>query len=87
MVPAIAIASFVLSILLLVAVRSRYHKRHPSPEHLINSPGVVDKDLNPEGAVLVSGELWLARSIDGSHIPSKAQVIVVGTHDHFLLVS
>ena len=86
MVAAVSIVILSVLILSLVVLRSRHHKRHPSPEHLINSAGVVDQDLTPQGAVLVRGELWLARSIDGSAIPAHTQVVVVGTEDHFLLV-
>jgi membrane-bound serine protease (ClpP class) len=86
MIPAVAFTSLVLSILLLVALRSRHHKRHSSFEHLIDSSGVVAQELDPKGAVLIRGELWLARSIDGSSIPAHTQVTVVGTEDHLLLV-
>jgi len=42
--------------------------------------------LNPEGAVLVDGELWRARSVDGSVFGPSANLRVVGSVDHLLLV-
>jgi membrane-bound serine protease (ClpP class) len=76
-----------LIILGLIAVRSRHHKRYPSPKQLLNSQGIVAKSLAPDGAVLVHGELWLARSLDGTHIPANSTVIVVGTDSHVILVA
>jgi membrane-bound ClpP family serine protease len=74
-------------ILLLVALRSRWHKRHPTTTSLLNATGTVETTLNPNGAILINGELWLAKSIDETTIPSKTKVTVVGTHAHVLLVS
>jgi membrane-bound ClpP family serine protease len=80
-------ASSLLLILCLIVVRSRHHKRHPITNLLVNSTGIVDHELAPQGTVLIGGELWLAKSVDGTRIPGKTPVIVVGTQDHFLLVS
>ncbi|HEY6806978.1 MAG TPA: NfeD family protein [Pyrinomonadaceae bacterium] len=77
----------IISTLLLVALRSRHHKRRPSTTSLINSTGIVETPLNPNGAVLIGGELWLAKSINGTTIPSKTKVTVVATEAHVLLVS
>jgi len=87
MFTALTAATLILVILVLVALRSRHHKRYPVTAQLINSSGVVEQSLTPLGAVLVHGELWLARSLDGSHIPANTQVIVVGTDNHIILVS
>ena len=87
MLTAVAISSFALFLVGLVALRSRHHKRHSLREPLINSPGVVEQSLTPQGAVLVHGELWLARSLDGAHIPANTKVIVVGTDRHLIVVS
>jgi len=71
----------------LIALRSRHHKRHPARQQLINSYGLVEQSLTPQGAVIINGELWVARSVDGSHIPANTKVNVVGTDDHVILVS
>lgn len=87
LVAAITTPSLALLILLFIALRSRHHKRYPLREPLINSRGIVEQSLTPQGAVLVHGELWLARSLDGSHIPTNTKVMVVGTDNHVILVS
>ncbi len=53
---------------------------------LIGMPAVASTLLDPEGAVLVSEELWIARSFDGRSIPAGSTVKVVGSIDHLLLV-
>jgi len=70
---------------LLIALRSRRHKRLFTPSNLIGSSAIVDKPLAPEGSVIVRGEVWLARSSDGSSIPGKTRVTIVGVQSHFLL--
>ncbi len=87
MFPAAIISTIGLFFIALLALRSRHQKRHPLRAPLINSQGIVEQSLIPEGAVLVQGELWLARSFDGSHIPAKTHVIVVGSQNHLLIVS
>jgi len=68
------------------AIRSRRHKRHPLRNSLISSQGIVDSSLDPNGSVLVDGELWLARSLNGNSIPTRTRVTVVAVKDHLLLV-
>jgi membrane-bound serine protease (ClpP class) len=87
MFAALVTTAFVLVILALVVLRSRHHKRYPVTAELINSSGIVDQSLTPQGAVIVRGELWLARSLDGSHIEAKTKVTVVGIDNHIILVS
>ncbi len=53
---------------------------------LIGSSGLISTELNPEGAVLVGGELWRARSIDGMRIAPQTTVQVVDLQGHLLLV-
>ena len=53
---------------------------------LMGETGWVDTQLDPEGTVIVHGELWRAKSSDGSVILSHASVRVVGFQDHLVLV-
>jgi membrane-bound ClpP family serine protease len=48
--------------------------------------GVVEKELRPEGAVMVGGEVWPARTRDGWTVARGARVRVVGASGHLLLV-
>ncbi|MDQ1523917.1 MAG: NfeD-like C-terminal, partner-binding [Pyrinomonadaceae bacterium] len=48
--------------------------------------GVVAEALEPEGAVLVDGELWRARSRSGVRIARGGRVRVVGARGHWLEV-
>jgi membrane-bound serine protease (ClpP class) len=70
----------------LIAYRSRRQKTRTDDSPLVGSGAVVDKQLNPEGTVLVRGELWNACSLSGGIIPSLTQVKVVGLRAHILLV-
>jgi membrane-bound ClpP family serine protease len=63
------------------------HKRSSKSQSPISSLATVHTRLAPNGSVLVDGELWLARSIDGNTIPERAQVTVVGLRNHHLLVT
>jgi membrane-bound ClpP family serine protease len=47
--------------------------------------GVVVKALEPEGAVLVDGELWSARAQSGVRI-ARGRVRIVGARGHWLEV-
>jgi membrane-bound serine protease (ClpP class) len=70
-----------------VVVALYRHKRASVGEiRLIGEIAHVDAELDPEGTVIVRGELWRARSNTGASIPSNARVRVVGLHDLLLLV-
>ena len=59
-----------LALLLIVAAMSRHKKSATGEIHLVGSRARVDAELAPEGTVLIQGELWRARSADGSSIAS-----------------
>jgi membrane-bound serine protease (ClpP class) len=75
-----------LAILLTLAAVSRHKKSATSELQLVGSSARVEAVLAPEGTVLVHGELWRARSIDGTNIAPQAMVQVVGLSGHVLLV-
>jgi membrane protein implicated in regulation of membrane protease activity len=72
-----------------VAVASRRHKRGARGDvNPVGRTGMIERDLRPEGAVIVAGELWPARSRSGRNL-TRAQsprVRVVGVGRHWLEV-
>jgi membrane-bound ClpP family serine protease len=69
-----------------IAYNSRRQKARSDDRPLVGSGAVVDKQLSPEGSVLVRGELWNAHSLHGQLIPSKTSVTVVGLRGLILVV-
>lgn len=80
------LAIFAALVAVAIVVLSRSKKAGAGDVNLIGAIGQVDETLDPEGSVLVQGELWRARSSDGVAAPSHTRVRVVGFQDHFLLV-
>ena len=70
----------------LVAALSEHKKSGAGDIELIGLTAVVETKLDPEGTVLVRGELWRASSNDGSVVDPKYKVHVVGARDHLLVV-
>ena len=64
----------------------RHKKEGARDIKLIGEIAIVETPLAPEGTIIVSGELWHARSNDGSLISSRARVRVVGFKDFLALV-
>lgn len=77
-----------VAVLALGVVVALYHHKNRSARdiHLIGEFARVDSALNPEGTVIVGGELWPAKSNDGTPIAVRARVRVVGFEDHLALV-
>ena len=83
----IGVLTLVAAVATLVVVALYVHKRSAAGDiKLIGELGRVDTKLDPEGTVIVAGELWRARSINGDPISTRAQVRVVGFEDHFAVV-
>ncbi len=53
---------------------------------LIGEIGYVDTALAPVGTVIVSGEMWRARSRDGAAVRERARVRVVAFADQLAVV-
>ncbi|MFN2492493.1 MAG: NfeD family protein, partial [Pyrinomonadaceae bacterium] len=70
----------------VIAALSHRKKARTGDIKLLGEIAVVDKELDPEGTVLVGGELWRARSINDAVIPPHSKVEVVGFLDHMALV-
>jgi membrane-bound ClpP family serine protease len=63
------------------------HKRQGAGDiRLIGEIAQVDTKLDPEGTVLVCGELWRAKSTSEAVISTGAQVRVIAFVDHLALV-
>jgi membrane-bound ClpP family serine protease len=83
----IAILATVALLAAGVVVALYRHKQAGTGEiKLLGEIAQVDIDLDPEGTVIVGGELWRAKSSDGAFISARARVRVVGFQDHLVLV-
>jgi len=71
----------------LIVVALYVHKRRGVGDvKLIGEIAQVDTKLDPEGTVIVCGELWRAKSKDGAHLSETTRVRVVAFIDQFALV-
>ena len=76
-----------LAALMLLVLALWRHKRASSGEiKLLGELGRVETKLDPEGTVIVAGELWRARSNTGEPIDANARVRVVAMQGHLVLV-
>ena len=83
----IGVLTCVAALATFVVVALYLHKRAGAGDiKLIGELARVDTKLEPEGTVIVCGELWRARSKDGAHIAPCARVRVVGFEGHLALV-
>ena len=75
----IALAAPALALLAYVIQHSRQEKKSGRPLRLVGSVASVERTLDPEGFVMVSGELWRARVRGGGRVArGSANVRVVG---------
>lgn len=71
---------------LILAALSRHRKAGAGPLTVLGARGHVTTTLQPEGAVLLNGELWPARASDAATLISGTKVEVVATKGTLLLV-
>ena len=74
-----------LSLAIVIALY-RHKKAGSGPVVVVGQSGEVVSDLQPEGTVVVHGEVWRARSRDGSPLNGKTRIRVVGVEGHLLVV-
>ena len=79
-------AVVMFGVLLVVGSLWRHKKTSASEVKLIGEHGLVETKLDPEGTVIVAGELWRARSNNGEAIGAHARVRVVGMQGPLVLV-
>lgn len=77
---------FTCSLGAMIAYISRRKKTMKDDLPLLGSSAIVDQSLNPEGTVIVRGELWNACSSHGQLIVAETRVSVVRLRDHLLVV-
>lgn len=83
----IGMLAFVVALSAAIVVALYRHKKALSTtSRILGEIGAVASALMPEGSVVVQGELWRARSRDGSTIAADRRVRVVGVDGHLLLV-
>jgi membrane-bound serine protease (ClpP class) len=71
---------------LYVIMLSRHHKAATGDLDLIGALASVETALEPEGAVLVRGELWRARTRNGAGVERGCRVRIIGASAHLLEV-
>jgi membrane-bound serine protease (ClpP class) len=75
-----------LLVALVITAMSRHKKAGVGELDLVGAMASVATTLEPEGAVLVRGELWRARSRTGANIEPGRAVRVVGASQYLLEV-
>jgi membrane-bound serine protease (ClpP class) len=87
MFPVMLVSCICLALLIVILASISRHKKSATGEvRLIGATALVDSDLNPDGTVLVRGELWRARCSEGTSIAVNSLVRVVALEDHLLIV-
>ena len=81
----ILVVTITLSLAIVIALY-RHKKASSGSIHVVGEVGEVASDLIPEGTVLVHGELWRARSGDGSRLDARRRIRVVRVEGHLLVV-
>lgn len=84
-----AVGAFIFFVPTMTYVRRSALPREISAEvsgALIGGTGMVRSMLNPEGYVVVGGDLWRARSADGTRVRVGEHVVVAGIEGTTLLV-
>jgi membrane-bound serine protease (ClpP class) len=70
---------------LFIIMMSRHKKAGAGELDLMGAIAVVETTLEPEGSVLVRGELWRARLRTGATVERGGTVRVVGAGGQYLL--
>ncbi|MCU1268386.1 MAG: putative protease/transporter [Acidobacteria bacterium] len=87
MVLAFVFVGLILSLsALFLAGLSRHKKSATGDLKIIGAIGSVESGLDPEGSVIINGELWRARLEKGGVLPARDRVRVVGLQGHLILV-
>jgi membrane-bound serine protease (ClpP class) len=76
----------VVALIMVVVAASRHKKAAKGELDLLGAIASVETALEPEGSVLVRGELWRARVCTGVSVERGRAVRVVGASQHLLEV-
>jgi membrane-bound ClpP family serine protease len=82
LIPGVAV-SFLTLLVIALFLHKKSAGRQPD---VIGALGVVETQLNPEGAIIVNGELWRALAQAGTTLAHHSRVRVIGAQAHLLLV-
>jgi membrane-bound serine protease (ClpP class) len=83
----LAVGAPAFALLAYVIHHSRQQKNSRRPLSLVGRVGSVERTLDPEGFVLVAGELWRARVRGGvTVVRGTSDVRVVGARDYVVEV-
>lgn len=84
----LTIAALTIATLALAVISLWRHKKAARrPLDLMGATGITESRLDPEGAVVINGEIWRARVENDSTLRVRNQVRVVGVRAHLLLVA
>ena len=88
LIASLLVVGLLLAFLFIVAAWSRHKKSSTAELSLVGRLASVEEPLEPEGSVLIGGELWRARlSVAGRPIArGRSNVRVTGARGHLLLV-
>jgi len=88
--PVISVAALIglglALILIALALLLRQRKAAAGNTEVMRRVAYVEQALDPEGTVIVGGELWCARARAGEHIMRGTRVRIVATRGHWLEV-
>jgi len=82
----VALFAAALVLALVVVVVSRHRKAATGELDLMGALATVETTLEPEGSVLIRGELWRARLRTGANIERGRTVRIVGASNYLLEV-
>ncbi|WP_075859177.1 NfeD family protein [Carboxydothermus pertinax] len=85
-IPMVLLLAIGVYFLIKLAVQAQKRKPTTGTEGMIGLTGKVTADLQPEGFVMVRGEIWKAKSADGKPILRGTPVTVVGVSGLTLIV-
>ena len=83
---AIVLVSGLVVVLIIIVAASRHKKATTGEIELVGAIGLVETTLEPEGSVMIRGELWRARSRASGNIQRGQKVRVVGAREHLIEV-
>jgi len=76
-----------ITLAIVLAAGWSHHAKSGARDLLvIGASGFVNTRLDPDGSILIHGELWRARSKHGAVVAPANSVTVVGVQGHLLLV-
>jgi membrane-bound ClpP family serine protease len=80
--------AFLIFVSVLLTVMILHHRKGARGDfNLMNRLGMVETTIDPEGSVLIGGEVWRALSETEERLERGRQVRVCGARKHLLIVA